>query len=331
MVTDPQTHTNNLLTIVIPAYNEAESLPVVLPELVELCLRRGWQLVVVDDGSTDATPQVLQDVQQALGVSPTVMRSIRHKLNRGYGGALKSGLSSTNSRYVVTFDADGQHKVSDIEQMLAFMQENDADLVVGWRPGKEGSLYRRTGKAVIRAVTLFLVPNSIHDLNSGFKMFRTGLVQAYLQLCPDSMAFSDIITLVFIRRRHLVLNFPVQTGGRITGRSTINTYTALETLVEVLNIIMLFNPLRIFLSVAFVCLAFGVLWGIPILLRGRGVSVGSMLAIVTGLIFVFLGLVAEQLSQMRLQGIQPPQFSPGENPPQADPPREPPSQDQDPH
>ena len=119
------------------------------------------------------------------------------------------------------------------------------------------------------------------------------------------MAFSDVITLVFIRRKHLVLNFPIQVGERAQGKSTINTYTAIDTLYELLNIIMLFNPMRIFLSVSVMCLAFGVLWGIPILMRGRGVSVGAMLVIVTGLIFFFLGLVAEQLAQIRLNSIGP--------------------------
>lgn len=289
------------LTIVIPAYNEGESLSTLLSELFKLCSENGWKIIIVDDGSTDRTQEVLERF-----IHQPELLVLRHKLNRGYGGALKSGIQLANTEFVVTFDADGQHKTGEIGNMLAFIQQTGADMVVGARPAESSrSVYRRAGKQIIRIITSILVPNNIKDLNSGFKMYRTTLVQRYLRLCPDSMAFSDVITLVFIRRRHLVLNFPIQVGERAGGKSTINTYTAIDTLFEVLNIIMLFNPMRIFLSVSVMCLTFGILWGIPILLRGRGVSVGAMLAIVTGLIFFFLGLVAEQLAQIRLNSIEP--------------------------
>jgi glycosyltransferase involved in cell wall biosynthesis len=290
------------LTIVIPAYNESESLSTLLPELLVLCSENSWNIIVVDDGSTDSTQELLgRFIQQS-----DLLLVLRHKLNRGYGGALKSGIQQAKTEFVVTFDADGQHKVEDIGNMLAFIQQTGADMVVGARQAESTrSVYRRAGKQIIRFITSILVPNNIKDLNSGFKMYHTSLVHRYLQLCPDSMAFSDVITLVFIRRKHLVLNFPIQVGERAQGKSTINTYTAIDTLYELLNIIMLFNPMRIFLSVSVMCLAFGVLWGIPILMRGRGVSVGAMLAIVTGLIFFFLGLVAEQLAQIRLNSIGP--------------------------
>jgi hypothetical protein len=70
--------------------------------------------------------------------------------------------------------------------------------------------------------------------------------------------------------------------------------------MEIINIAMMFNPLRLFLSLSVLCIGFGFAWGIPIMLRARGVSVGAMLAIVTGLLFFFIGLIAEQLSAMRL-------------------------------
>jgi hypothetical protein len=70
--------------------------------------------------------------------------------------------------------------------------------------------------------------------------------------------------------------------------------------MEILNLAMLVNPLRIFLPLSFICLAAGLLWGIPIVLAGRGVSVGAMLAIVLSALFFFLGLIASQLASIRL-------------------------------
>jgi glycosyltransferase involved in cell wall biosynthesis len=285
-----------VLSVVVPIYNEAASLTGLLTELVPYCRNHKWKLILVDDGSSDNTPTVLKDYEEYPD-----LKIIRHKVNRGYGGALKTGILDADTRYVVTIDADGQHELRDMDELLRFTLEKDADLVVGNR-GKQGSsgIYRNIGKWMIRKFAALLMPVHILDLNSGFKLYKTNLAQRYLTICPDSMAFSDVITLIFIKKRHLVLEHPITTKKRATGKSTINTYTAVQTVMEIINIAMLFNPLRIFLSLAILCIGFGFAWGIPILLRARGVSVGSMLAIVTGLLFFFIGLIAEQLSAMRL-------------------------------
>jgi glycosyltransferase involved in cell wall biosynthesis len=284
------------LSVVVPIYNEAASLPGLLTELVPYCRDRKWKLILVNDGSNDDTPAILKDYEKYLDI-----KIIHHKVNRGYGGALKTGILNADTQYVVTIDADSQHELSDMNVLLQFALEKDADLVVGNR-GKQGTtgLYRNIGKWMIRKFAALLMPVHISDLNSGFKLYNTKLVQRCLSLCPDSMAFSDVITLIFIKKRHLVLECPITIKKRARGQSTITTFTAIQTVMEIINIAMMFNPLRLFLSLSVLCIGFGLAWGIPIMLRARGVSVGAMLAIVTGLLFFFIGLIAEQLSAMRL-------------------------------
>ncbi|MFH1523841.1 MAG: glycosyltransferase family 2 protein [Chloroflexota bacterium] len=285
-----------LLTVVVPIYNEAAALPALLDELVPYCRDRNWELILVDDGSRDETPTILKTY-----ISQPSVTVLQHKVNRGYGGALKTGLLAVTTSYVVIIDADGQHAINDIDTIFKFALEKDADLVVGSR-GKSSSsgLYRNLGKWFIRRFAGLLMPIHISDLNSGFKLCNTSLAQRYLHICPDSMSFSDVITLVFIKKRHLVLEHPITVKKRAGGKSTINTFTALQTIMEIINITMLFNPLRIFLPLSVLCIGFGFAWGIPFMLQDRGVSVGAMLAIVTGLLFFFIGLVAEQLSSMRM-------------------------------
>ncbi len=296
-----------LLTVVVPIFNEEGTLPGFLEELVPYCNSRHWNLVLVDDGSQDATGSILRKYENRQGIS-----ILHHKVNRGYGGALKTGLLHVETKYAVTIDADGQHDPADIEKLLGFTLETDADLVVGNRGRQEkGSTYRIVGKWLIRNFAALLMPIHVSDLNSGFKLYTASLVKRYLLLCPDSMAFSDVITLIFIKKRHLVLEQPITIRKRAGGKSTISTFTAFQTVMEIINITMMFNPLRIFFSLSAVCIAFGFIWGIPILLRGRGVSVGAMLAIVTGLLFFFIGLVAEQLSAMRL-GLLDEEIHPGD-------------------
>jgi glycosyltransferase involved in cell wall biosynthesis len=284
------------LTIVIPVYNEAESLPHFLPELIKICKARKWQLILVNDGSRDETAEILAQFEEEPFVAV-----LHHKVNRGYGGALKTGLSSVKTRYAVTMDGDGQHQLSDIDAIYQFAIKRDADMLIGSRSEMEHvNRYREFGKWLIRSFTRILVPLPIHDLNSGFKLYRTELIHRYLYLCPDTMAFSDVITLLFLNQGHLVLEFPISVKKRIAGSSSIGTYTALQTIIEILNLVMLVNPLRIFLPLSIFCISVGLLWGIPIVLAGRGVSVGSMLAIVLGALFFFLGLIASQLASIRL-------------------------------
>jgi len=281
------------LTVVVPAYNEAESLPLFLPELVAYCRQKGWEIIVVDDGSTDETRQVLSAYETAPHV-----RILHHKVNKGYGGALKTGIVHADTDFVVTMDADGQHRLCDVDAVLAALLEADADMVVGKRP-RSAYLYREVGKWLIRRITRLLVALRIEDLNSGFKLYNTRLVQQYLHLCPDSMAFSDVITLIFISQRYLVIEHPIEVERRAGGKSTISTRTAFETIFEILNVMMMFNPMRIFVPASLLCIGAGMLWGLPIVLMGRGVSVGAMLAIVTGVLFLFIGLVAQQMSLIR--------------------------------
>jgi glycosyltransferase involved in cell wall biosynthesis len=285
-----------VLSVVVPIYNEAASLSNLLAELIPYCCARNWNLILVNDGSSDNTADILKEYEE----SPSV-KILRHKLNRGYGGALKTGLMEADTPYTMTMDADGQHELSDIDSLLKLALEKDADMVVGKRSksGRSG-LYRNIGKWLIRRFAGLLMPIHISDLNSGFKLYQTGLVKGYLSICPDSMAFSDIITLIFIKKRHLVLEHPITIKQRTAGKSTITTFTAIQTIMEIINIAMLFNPLRIFFPLSIFCIVFGLAWGIPIMLRARGVSVGAMLAIVTGLLCFFFGLIAEQLSTLHM-------------------------------
>ena len=283
------------LTVVVPAYNEEAALPTVLPRLIDCCEKNDWKLIVVNDGSEDRTAEILGDFAHV-----GRLRVLHHKVNRGYGGAIKSGIRAVDTAYVVTIDADGQHYVEDLESLFRELQEQDADMVVGSRKGlAASSWYRGLGKNLIRFVAHFLLELHIFDINSGMKIYDAALAQRYLKLCPDSMAFSDVITLVFVSRRHRVSERPIRIRERVAGQSTISTRTALETLMEILNIVVLFNPLRIFLPISLVSVVLGFAWGIPIVWRGNGVSVGAMLAIVTGVVFFLLGLLAEQISLIR--------------------------------
>ncbi len=284
-----------LLTIVIPIYNEEGSLPLLLEELLPYCKNKNWKLILVNDGSSDSTKEVLSEY-----TCNEALKILHHKVNKGYGGALKSGITKVDTKYCITIDADGQHNLNDVETILHAMVEKDADLIVGNRKGnKNVKMYREFGKSIIRLIARIMMPLKIYDINSGMKMYDTKLAQKYIQLCPDSMAFSDTITLIFIYQRNLVLELPIKINYRIAGKSTIGIKTAFETIMEIINIVILFNPMRIFLPLSLSLIIISIIWEIPIFLKGDGISTGALLGFMTGLIFFLLGLIAEQLGNMR--------------------------------
>lgn len=282
------------LSIVVPVYNEEESLHSSLPELVSFCRDRGYRLILVNDGSSDRTKEILDELEPA-----EFLTVVHHKVNRGYGGAVKSGVRAAETRYVATVDADGQHVLDDVVRLHELLLAEDADMVVGNRDASKQSAYRRTGKSLIRLIAKLLMPVHIRDLNSGMKLYDTALARQYLPFCPDSMAFSDTIALTFIARKHLVIEAPITQKERLGGTSAVGHRTAITTVMEILNLVVLFHPMRVFLPLAVFVWTAGFLWNIPIFLRGEGVSVGAMLLMVSGLLFFLMGLITEMLATMR--------------------------------
>src|SRR6266498_3790958 len=154
---------NPLLTVVVPVYNEEQALPSFAPCLIEFCHSRGWMTVFVNDGSRDHTRQILDPLSDSEEV-----RVLHHKVNRGYGGALKTGISQVTTPFLVTMDGDGQHSPQDVEGILQFGIESDADMVVGKRDELSISgAHRAFGKFLIRAFTRILMPPPVTDLNAG--------------------------------------------------------------------------------------------------------------------------------------------------------------------
>ena len=289
----------SLLSIIIPAYNEAENIPTVIPEIIDFCTKNNYQLIVVNDGSKDHSKQELLPFESKEGVT-----IVHHKINRGYGGALKTGISVCKTPYLVTMDCDGQHQADNVNELLAELLKQDADMIVGSRKGQKSSnVFRAIGKGIIRFIIKRLMPMPIYDINSGMKLYSTELGKRYSSICPNSMAFSDVICLTFINKFHKVIEAPIEIKERNRGESSVTLKTAFHTIYEIFNIIILFNPIKIFMPVAVTSITAALIWETPIFLRGKGISVGALLFILLGVITLMFAALAEQLSQIRKKDI----------------------------
>ncbi|MDD4310570.1 MAG: glycosyltransferase family 2 protein, partial [Candidatus Cloacimonetes bacterium] len=213
------------VSVIVPTYNEEGSIPAVFPELLKYCNARDWKLIIVNDCSTDKTPELLLSYQ----AMPNV-KIVHHKVNKGYGAAIKSGVKAADTDYCVSIDADGQHYVEDLDKVYKTMIANDADMVVGSRKDlKSSNRARGFAKGVIRIFAKTMLPLHIYDINSGMRMFSTEIAREVLHLCPDGMSFCDTFTMTFISFKHLVLEEPINIKERSTGESKASVKTAIET------------------------------------------------------------------------------------------------------
>lgn len=275
------------VTIVMPAFNEAETIGEVVRGLRERY--PDWPVVVVDDGSRDST------AAQAESAGATV---VRHAANRGYGAALKSGVRRAGGEIVVFCDADGQHDPADLGRLVEMM--DGRDMVVGARPQGEGTTRaRRPGKWILGATANLLVGEHIQDINSGLRAVRRPLLERFLHILPDKFSFSTTITLALLKDGFSVVFVPVRASPRAAGRSEVRfVRDGFGTLLLVLRTIMLFDPLKVLLPASLVIGA-AALVSFCIDLTDFNLTDTTILLSLSALLVFFFGLVADQVAAIR--------------------------------
>jgi glycosyltransferase involved in cell wall biosynthesis len=251
------------LSILVPAYNEVDSLKVIIPELIAATQKKNWQLIIIDDGSTDGTSDYLKNNFR------DQLILLRNDSNKGYGSALKKGIENSTSQYLVNFDADGQHKVQEIEKLFSEIKAGSYDLVVGKREGDNHSTsYKTFGKKIIRTFISFAFRKKIpvHDINSGFKIFCREKANSLIAKCPDSMAFSESITILFAYAGFKISETPVNVYKRLRGKSKVNTAAAFRSFFDIFKLSLKLNPVFVILNLSLILALIILAVYIPLLL-----------------------------------------------------------------
>jgi glycosyltransferase involved in cell wall biosynthesis len=276
------------VSIIVPAFNEEQAIGQVVRGLRHR--HPEAEIIVVDDGSRDRTSEF------AAGAGALVLR---HGQNRGYGASLKTGLRHATREFVVFVDGDGQHDPDDVARIVREL--GAADMVVGVRTGQWKTPWtRRPGKLVLSLVARMLMGRSVPDVNSGLRGFRKDVLLRYLHLMPDGFSFSTTTTFAFLKANRAVAYVPIQVRRR-EGESTVSQLRdGLRAVHLMLHLIVLFEPLRVFLTAAAgVCLlglaslVHDVLW------NEQGVADVTVLLLLTSLLLFFFGLLADQIAALR--------------------------------
>jgi len=278
------------VTIVVPAFNEGESIGQVVSELRAAA---PWhEVLVVDDGSTDGTGQAAQDAGA---------RVIRHPYNKGNGASVKTAIRSTSSEWLAVVDADGQHAPADAIRLVTRL--GDYDLVVGARdPRTQATAGRRAGNAVLNRLASYLTERPIPDLTSGFRAARRECLLEFIHLLPNGFSTPTTTTLAFIKAGYNVAFEPVAARARV-GTSKIRLASdGAKFLLILLKVITIFSPLRIFAPVSVVSFALGAGYGAWNFLYHDRIPNGAVLLLLFSILILLVGLISEQIATLRFEG-----------------------------
>jgi glycosyltransferase involved in cell wall biosynthesis len=283
---------NVLVTILMPAYNEEQSIGTTVHRLKELY--PDFEILVVDDGSTDNTLQVAMEA--GANVWP-------HPYNIGNGAAIKTGLRIAQGEWVIMMDADGQHAAEDIQRLLE--QKDNYDMVVGARGKKsETSLHRDIANKIYNWFASYVTSFNVEDLTSGFRLMRTSVARQFIYLLPNTFSYPSTLTMAYLRSGRTVKYIEIETKYRI-GKSKIKLIKdGTRFFLIITKIATLFSPFRVFLPISLFLFSAGSLYYLYTFVTSHRFSNMSALLFSTSIIVFLIGLVSEQISQMKYSHTQ---------------------------
>lgn len=276
------------LSIVIPALNERKALPALLDEIAATCdsLDLAWEAIVVDDGSTDGTI----DLMAELAAERPEIRAMRLRRNFGKSAALAAGFEKAAGKTIVTIDGDGQDDPADIPVLLAEL-EVGADLVSGWKHHRRDPFSRRLASKIFNRVTAWLTGVSMHDMNCGFKAYR-GECAHSLDPYGELHRYMPVLA---VQQGWRVTEVPVNHRPRRYGRSRFGLERYTRGALDLLTVVFLgryqYRPLHLFGGVGLVVTALGTAISLYLTaLKIAGETIGQRPLLFLGILLIVVGV-----------------------------------------
>jgi len=275
------------VSIVIPAFNEEAAIGRVVKSLKSRFPE--YKIIAIDDGSSDCTAEKASEEGAII---------FKHERNRGYGAALKTGVRAATGEYVLFCDSDGQHSVDDVARLIEAC--DGYDVVIGARNSDSHQPFlRRPGKFVMGKFAEFLIGDKIPDINSGLRIFKRDTLMRYLHLMPNGFSFSTTSTFAIMKSNCSYKYLPIKVNQRI-GKSSVNQLRhGTQALLLMLRLAVLFEPLKVFLTVAGMLFVLStVSFFLDIYFTG-GIADTTVLLAVSTIIVFMSGLLCDQVCAMR--------------------------------
>ena len=288
------------ISVVVPAYNEEESLPRLVEE-IEKVFPGGVEIILVDDGSTDSTWAVISGLASAGRA-----RGLRLGSNQGKAAALSAGFAEAEGRFVATLDADLQDDPSEIPGMIEKMEADGLDLVSGWKKVRRDPLGKRLPSKLYNLVVRLTTGIRLHDFNCGLKVYRRKVTDS-LELYGEMHRYTPVLA---VHNGFSVGELPVNHRPREHGRSKYGLSRFWRGYADLLTVLFLrrysARPLHFFGGIGTIMslAGFGINVYLTVLWLG-GESIGrrpllllGVFLMLVGFQFISLGLLGEMLLRL---------------------------------
>lgn len=287
------------LAIIIPAYNEEQSLSGTVALLTETMRTAeiDAELIVVDDGSTDRTAEIARGL---------AVRVVSHQHNRGYGAALKSGIRVANAPFIGIVDADGTYPIERLPDLYREAIDTGSEHVIGARRGSQvhDTPGRWIARRVLRVIAFVATGRWIEDLNSGMRVFSKAVALQYWSLYPNGFSFTSTITIATLQSDVDVRFTPIDYFER-EGSSHIKPVRDFFRFFGlIVRISFLYSPLRFFVAPGTILVLIGVGVSIGQIATEGGIADSAVIATLFGGQLLLNGLIAESLAKLHLRRVE---------------------------
>jgi glycosyltransferase involved in cell wall biosynthesis len=276
------------LSVVVPAFNERNGLPELLAEIERACdsMGRSWEVIFVDDGSTDGTGETLE----GLAAEHEQVRVVRLRRNFGKSAALSAGFAQSSGDVVVTLDGDGQDDPSEIPALVAKLDEG-YQLVSGWKRDRQDPPLRRWASRLFNGVTARLSGVRLHDFNCGLKAYRGDCARS-LRIYGELHRYIPVLA---VQRGWRVTEVPVHHRARRHGRSKFGFERYARGPFDLLTVLFIgryqYRPLHLFGGVGVGLMVVGVVISAYLaVLRFQGEAIGDRPLLLLGVLLIVVGI-----------------------------------------
>ncbi len=275
------------VTVCMPACNEEAAVGDTVKHIKRL--HPHFEVIVVDDGSSDDTARAAREAGATV---------YSHPYNMGNGAAVKTGIRKAQGAWIVMMDADGQHNPDDIERLL---QDTDTyGMIVGARTKASQTLrHRDLANMAYNTFASYVTNFRIKDLTSGFRAIRRDLAREFLPLLPNSFSYPTTLTMACLRNGYALKYIPITTSYRI-GKSKIRLYQdGVRFFLIITRVATLFSPFKVFLPVSGTLFLTGMCYYLYTYITVDRFTNMSALVLSTSVITFMMGLISEQITQLR--------------------------------
>lgn len=276
-----------MISVIVPVFNEAESVTLLHAELCAALEKIGkeFEIIFIDDGSTDTTCATIKMLQPA--------RVVSFSRNFGKSQALQAGFSIASGTYIFTIDGDLQDDPAEMKKFIDAMESQDLDLVCGMKQGRKDDMAKRLVSKIANGITRFFTSTAVHDMNCGFKLFRAEVAQS-LYLYGDMHRY--IPALVAAQGYHIG-EVSVRHRERKFGSSKFGNFKRFpKSIFDFITLLMLRKfidrPMHLFGFLGAICsfLGMGILLCLTYVRLFLGESIGNRPLLILGVLLMVIGV-----------------------------------------